>query len=168
MIDLTPYRDVFAGGRVALYDIDGVIADERHRQPYALRREWADYFVRMPYDTVWRQGRELYEAATITGWTVGYLTGRREDTRGWTVNWLQDNGFDHRAPLLMRPQEERAPLAELKTAVLRGMLDLADEVILYDDDPEVIACAQQIGGRARAVYCGWHVKPQRMVKRALA
>lgn len=167
MINLDPHRDRLFGRRIALLDIDGVIADERHRQHHALAREWGEYFAKMVHDTVWPQGRSLYDGCTYADWEPVYLTGRREDTRPWTVNWLQRHGFDHTLPLLMRPQEVRVPLAELKAAVVRELLRFTAAVAIYDDDPEVIAHAAQLPG-ARAVHCTWHIKPRRMVKAATA
>lgn len=151
--------------RLALYDLDGVLADDRHRVQYALARQWGTYFALMTRDKVWPQGRELYDAAHLTDWSIGYCTGRREDTREWTVDWLARHGFDHRAPLMMRPEEDRRPLAELKAVLIAEVIQQQGvEVILYDDDPHVIEQVNRVPG-ARAVWCSWYRKPERMVRR---
>lgn len=157
--------------RLALFDIDGVLADERHRQHHAINREWAEYFDhdRMKRDGVWRQGRELYENCHLVGFDVAYLTGRREDTRAVTEKWLRKKNFDTDLPLLMRPLRDRRPLAELKAAIIAEELRRGryDEIWMFDDDPAVIEQVCQVQG-AKARHCTWHVKPARMVRRALA
>lgn len=158
----------FRGDRLVFLDLDGVICDDRHRVQYALDREWGTYFGLMDRDTVWRQGRELYEACVLAGFDVAYLTGRREDNFRVTRKWLKRHGFDHKLPLIMRLGPDRRPLAEVKAGVIAETLAFGyDEVWLYDDDPHVIEQARPlIGPRAR--HCTWHIKPSRLVKRARA
>ena len=153
--------------RLAMVDIDGVVADDRHRVHHAMSRAWGDYFSLMPRDGVWPQGRELHDAVHVTDWDLSWLTGRREDTRPMTRDWLQRHGFDHRAPLIMRKLHDRRKLPELKALIVREALYVYDEVVLYDDDPLVIEAVQSVPG-ARAVWCGWHTKPNRLVQRGAA
>ncbi len=151
------------GDRLILLDIDGVIADDRHRVHYALAKEWYDYFARIEDDSVWPQGFELYAAGVAAGWEVGYLTGRREDLRDGTRRWLAEHGFDSDLKLYMRPVDDRRPLAELKAHFLQREVLLWEEVRLYDDDPEVIRLAGEHGR-----HCTWYRKDPRMVKKARA
>lgn len=156
--------------RLAFIDLDGVIADERHRVHHALAREWGTYFSAelMRLDGVFRQGRELYENCILAGFDIAYLTGRREDTRPTTKRWLKRNGFDHKLPLIMRKLEDRRPLAKVKAGVVWEALEFGyDEVYLYDDDPYVIEEVRQVTG-ARGRHCTWHIKPERMVRRQVA
>ncbi len=153
--------------RTALIDLDGVICDDRHRVEHALRRDWCSYFGMMGADTVWRQGRELYEACTLTGWDVAYLTGRRDQFRPVTRRWLDRHGFDADLPLLMRPDDSSSRLAEFKAGIVADLLGDYEALILFDDDPEVIKVVGQVPG-VRVRHCRWHVKPERMVKKARA
>lgn len=147
-----------------LLDLDGVICDDRHRVQHALDREWGTYFGLMVNDTPWPQGRQLYDAAILTGWDFAYLTGRREDTREWTLQWLVAHGYAVDVPLLMRPQDERRKLGELKADVVRQLLRKVPRVRLYDDDPDVIEHVAAVPG-AEAYHCTWHIKPKRLVHR---
>lgn len=156
---------VRTGERVAYIDLDGVVCDDRHRVHHAQARDWGDYFAKMTDDVPWRQGRDLYESAIMTGWDVAYLTGRREDTRGWTVEWLKRHDYDHTLPLVMRPEGQRMPLANLKALIVEETLRFVPEVILYDDDPEVIKAVSQVAG-AQAVHCTWHKKEKSLIKKA--
>lgn len=154
--------------RLAFIDLDGVIADDRHRVQYALDRQWYEYFDLMGDDKVWPQGQRLYEDCHLAGFDVAYLTGRREDTRRKTERWLKAHGFDHTLPLIMRKQEDRRRLAEVKKSVVAEAMHIyEDGVWMYDDDPEVIEQVRTIPG-ARARHCTWHIKPKRLVKKAIA
>ncbi len=152
---------------MAYFDLDGVICNDTHRVEHARARDWSTYFGLMTKDMPWRQGREAYEAAILAGWDIAYLTGRREDTREWTVAWLKEHGFDATAPLVMRPADQRMPLANLKALVVAETLRFVPEVILYDDDPEVIKAVAAIAG-AQAKHCTWHIKDTSLIKKALA
>lgn len=151
--------------RLALFDLDGVLCDDRHRVHHALAREWCEYFGLMGLDKPWRQGRELHDNCIAVGFdALGYCTGRREDTRGMTVAWLREHGYDHRAPLIMRGASDRRPLAEVKADVVTKLARTWDEVWLFDDDPHVIELASTVD-RVVAYHCTWYIKPSRLVKK---
>lgn len=159
--------------RLALFDKDGVLADERHRTPYAMAKDWGMYFhpELVAKDGVWPQGRTAYENEILVGSDVGYLTGRREDLRPVSVEWLRRHGFDHELPLIMRKEEHTSrggfPLPVLKAGIVRELLHVYDEVILYDDDPAVCEAVAAVPG-ARVRHCRWYLKPARLVRRAVA
>lgn len=152
--------------RLALLDLDGVICDDRHRVHHALERDWGAYFGLMDRDAVWRQGKDLYEACTLTDWDIAYLTGRRDGYRPVTQLWLRKHGFDHRLPLLMRPDDSSTRLAVFKAEVVSAMRGDYADLVLFDDDPEVIRVVGEHGVKVR--HCTWHIKPSKMVKKALA
>ncbi len=157
---------ILGGDRLALLDLDGVICDDRHRVEHALARRWGDYFGLMHLDTVWPQGRRLYEDVILAGFDVGYCTGRRRDYKPITRRWLKKRDFDHTLPLIMRREEDRRPLAEVKAGIVAEALEFGyREVWLWDDDPHVIELAARVPG-ATAKWCTWHTKPSRMVRRA--
>lgn len=158
--------------KLALLDIDGVLADDRHRVHYAIVRNWYSYFhpELMARDGVWPQGRALYERLLRQGYQVSYLTGRREDRRGVTTLWLLANGFDTRHAVRMRSTAISLPLANLKAERLRELIEGGDyrEVVLFDDDPEVVRLVHEQLGPQHAVHCTWHVKQKSLIKAAKA
>lgn len=80
--------------RLALLDIDGVLANDTHRVDHAINRRWVSYFdpKTVAKDGVWEQGHELAQRLVDEGWTVAYLTGRRSILRLTTEAWLDANG----------------------------------------------------------------------------
>ncbi len=154
--------------RLALYDIDGVIADTRHRDAYAVARDWGMYFSLMHLDGVWRQGVETLEYVLMCYDDVEFLTGRREDTREVTLAWLGKilpKPLRQDVKLRMRAIDDRTPLAELKARhIAEAMPRYPGGVALWDDDPAVIDAANRVlPGAGR--WCTWYTKPESIVRR---
>lgn len=156
--------------RVAFFDIDGVLADDSHRVEHALAKRWDSYFLlsAVAADTVWPQGRQALEQAQAEGWEIAYLTGRREDLRATTANWLLLNHFPA-GILHMRPCGVKKPLANLKADILTSIHAVSEktQLVLYDDDPEVIRLVRSLLGVHSAVHCTWHIKQQALVRTAV-
>lgn len=162
--------------RLALLDIDGLVANDSHRVDHAVNRRWATYFdpKLVAQDTVWPEGQQLAERLVDDGWTVSYLTGRRAVLRATTEAWLDQHGFPI-GRLIMREAAwqndiQSKPLAVFKVETMRRLLDRQDidALVLYDDDPEVVRHVQDEIGFIYAVGCYWNVKPKALIKKASA
>ena len=155
--------------KLALFDIDGVLANDQHRVQHALDRKWPAYFdpKAMAADPVWEQGRSAVEDARAKGYTIGYMTGRRDDRRTLTEDWLAENRFPF-GRVIMREFGEHEPLANLKTKKIQKLVsqNQFSHVVLFDDDPEVIRLVHEQVGVDNAVHCTWHVKEKALVKMA--
>jgi len=156
---------------LSLIDIDGVIADDRHREQYSINKQYVQYFdkVRMSNDAVWEEGRKLVEDRIKAGDTIAYLTGRREDRRQVTEEWLDRNHFPM-GRLTMRRFDQTMPLALFKAEYIHDLIASGnfESVVLFDDDPEVIRFVNEDVGPGHAVHCTWHIKPAKMVRAARA
>lgn len=123
---------------LAIIDIDGVLADVRHRLVHVERRpkDWDAFFAAAPQDTPLAQG--LQRAVDLAdGSDVVYLTGRPERCRHDTETWLADHGFP-RAPVLMRPDRERRPARYFKLDEVRRLARSAEVDVVVDDDRLVV------------------------------
>lgn len=156
---------------LSLIDIDGVIADDRHREQFSIAKQYVQYFdkERMSNDGVWEQGRDLVQDRMKRGDTIAYLTGRREDRRQVTEDWLDKHGFPM-GRLTMRRFDQTKPLAIFKADYIHDLLASGnfESVVLFDDDPEVIRFVNEDVGPGHAVHCTWHTKPAKMVRAARA
>lgn len=156
---------------VAFFDIDGVIANDMHRQHHALAKEWVEYFRpdAVTADGVWPQGRAAILSELRRGNEVQYLTGRRHDlikiTKGWFVRHNLYEATTHG-----RPAGVRTPLAIFKADFLEKYEreNPGVRVRLYEDDPEVVRVVRARLRDEAAVHCTWHIKPTAMVKKATA
>jgi hypothetical protein len=132
-------------GHLAVFDIDGVVADVRHRLHFLDRRpkDWARFFAAADRDPALAQGVELaleYAQTHVLVW----LTGRPEYLRPVTVAWLARHGLP--ADLLfMRPAGDHRPARRYKADQLRSVGRESTVDIMVDDDPEVVRELRKAG-----------------------
>lgn len=130
---------------LAVVDIDGVLADVRHRLQHvtASPKDWDAFFAAAPQDPLLEQGRDtvsrLGEAFDIV-----YLSGRPERCREDTVTWLRRHGLPE-GPLHLRPGGDRRPARLLKIEVLDRLSTDRRVGLLVDDDPLVLDAARDAG-----------------------
>lgn len=152
--------------RLALFDLDGTLSDDRHRVQHVLDGDWKTYFEpeRVGADTVLDEGMALVKKYQRAGYVIGYLTARRHVLRQTTEDWLDLNGFPQ-GRLYMKEWEEKRPAANFKADTLRHLLSLNvfEEVVLFEDDPETVAHVNNTTG-AHAIFITYYVKEKAMVK----
>ena len=139
---------------IVVVDIDGVIADVRHRLHFlrGRQRDWDGFFGAAPDDPPLAQGRSEIERATAQGLGIVYLTGRPERCRDATVTWLAEHGFPD-APLVMRSERDRRPARAFKVEALRD-LALRDRIVqVIDDDAAVVRAVSEAG--FPALHASW-------------
>ena len=156
---------------LVLLDIDGVVADDSHRVEYAVRKDWGIYFDQVSHDTPLKQGYDLaWKYAGMSDTEVQYLTGRRIDLYWKTVKWLGKHGFPNPEFITMRGFAHKNILARYKESVIRSALESGRyrSVVLFEDDPAVVAHVNAVFGEGTAVLCDWYVKNPEMVKYAQA
>lgn len=130
---------------LAVFDIDGVLADVRHRLRHVRARpkDWDAFFAAAVHDPPHRQGVEL-ALRHAADHEVLFLTGRPERTRRQTEAWLGDHGLrGHR--LVMRPEGDRRPAAVVKVELLRELARDRDLTVVVDDDPVVVDALRRAG-----------------------
>jgi phosphoglycolate phosphatase-like HAD superfamily hydrolase len=131
---------------VAVFDIDGVLADVRHRLHYVESRpkRWSAFFAAAGADGLLAEGAALLRSLAETH-EVRYLTGRPERLRAVTERWLTHHALPTE-PLAMRPVRDRRPSRVFKRDRLRGWL--AQEAVIelvVDDDPQVVQMVRDLG-----------------------
>jgi hypothetical protein len=126
-------------------DIDGVIADVRHRLHHLAGKpkDWAAFFAAAPADPLLSAGAEVARIAAAEHDLV-YLTGRPEHLHAQTQAWLNDNGLPP-GLLLMRAEGDRRPGAVIKLAQLLQLGLQCRVELVVDDDPDVVATLRRAG-----------------------
>ena len=130
----------------AVIDIDGVIADVRHRLHFleSKPKDWDSFFAAMAGDALLPEGRAVVERLAVDHELV-YLTGRPQNTRGLTQAWLEEHGLP-RARLIMRSARDRRPARQTKPALLRDLTADGHRVgVVVDDDPQVCDALERAG-----------------------
>ncbi len=130
---------------LAIVDIDGVVADVRHRLHHIERRpkDWDAFFAAAPDDPPHPEGVAVVQRLAEDHEIV-FLTGRPGWLRAATENWLEANGIGgHR--LVMRPRNDRRPAAQVKLELVRQLAEGRQLDVIVDDDQAVIATLRQAG-----------------------
>lgn len=137
---------------LAVFDIDGVVADVRHRLHHLERRpkDWGGFFAAAGDDTPLDEGVAL-AADLARRHDVAWLTGRPEWLRAATTLWLDRYGLPA-GDLFLRGNADRRPARLYKLGVLRR-LARRQIAAFVDDDMQVVEAAQQAG--YPAVLADW-------------
>ena len=134
-----------ADRKLAVVDIDGVLADVRHRLHHVQRspKDWGAFFAAARHDPPLEQGldtvRQLAEAFTVV-----YLSGRPEHCRADTLRWFRKHDVPP-GELHLRPPGDHRPARLVKVEALRRLSREAPVAVLVDDDPDVLAGARAAG-----------------------
>lgn len=130
---------------LAIVDVDGVVADVRHRLGHLARRpkDWDRFFADAVDDPLLDEGAAVVRRLDDDHEVV-FLTGRPAHCRADTERWLEANGLGgHR--LVMRPPGSFRPAAEAKVAMLAEVAVGREVGIVVDDDPSVVAAMRAAG-----------------------
>ncbi|MFN2538380.1 MAG: hypothetical protein ABR549_09535 [Mycobacteriales bacterium] len=138
---------------LAVFDIDGVLADVRHRVHHleGRRKDWSAFFGAAPKDGVHEEGRELaLEAAKDC--EIAYVTGRPEWCRPDTERWLRAHGLP-RGRLSMRRNGDHRPAAQAKLRLLQDLAAGRTVAVVVDDDLDVCEAYEEAG--FAVLRAGW-------------
>ncbi len=131
---------------VAVFDIDGVLADVRHRLHHVASRpkDWDAFFGAAADDPPLTEGLGAVATADRAGHVIVYLTGRPERCRAATLTWLADQGLPP-GELFMRDDTDRRPARITKVAALRRLSRRYRVEAFVDDDAAVVEAVRAAG-----------------------
>lgn len=131
---------------LAIVDIDGVVADVRHRLHHidgGGRKDWDAFFAAARDDPPHAEGVAVVETLAREHEVV-FLTGRPRHLERDTQAWLAEHGMGgHR--LVMRPEGNRGPAAQVKLRQLRELATGRTVAVVVDDDATVLEAMEAAG-----------------------
>jgi phosphoglycolate phosphatase-like HAD superfamily hydrolase len=130
---------------IAVVDIDGVVADVRHRLHHieGRRKHWGAFFAGAGEDPPHPEG--LAVVATLAAdHEVVFLTGRPERLRAVTEEWLDAHGIGGRR-LVMRDARDHRPAPVFKLDEIARLAGSRSVAIVVDDDARVLAALRAAG-----------------------
>jgi phosphoglycolate phosphatase-like HAD superfamily hydrolase len=136
---------------LAVFDIDGVVADVRHRLHHLdPPRSWPAFFRAAGRDALLPQGARLV-AELGAAHDIVWLSGRPEWLRSTTRAWFIRHGLPNEE-LHLRPARDYRPARLYKLDVLKS-LAARGVAAFIDDDAEVVDAA--LGAGYPAVLADW-------------
>lgn len=147
---------------LAVIDLDGVVADVRHRLHHldGRRPRWGAFFAAAPDDPPLAEGVALV-ADLATRHRIVWLSGRPDGLRAVTVGWLRQNQLPA-GRLELRPDGDYRPAAVFKLERLHALRRLGPIEAVVDDDPRVIEAARTAG--FPAVLSTWVERGARLAR----
>lgn len=132
---------------LAVFDVDGVLADVRHRLRHVERRpkDWDAFFAAAPDDPPLAQGVALARESA-RDCEVVYVTGRPERCRSDTLAWFARHGLPE-GTLRMRRERDRRPARVAKPELLRELARGRAVAVVVDDDVAVCDAYERAGFR---------------------
>jgi phosphoglycolate phosphatase-like HAD superfamily hydrolase len=132
---------------LAVFDLDGTLADVRHRLHHlgGRRKDWAAFFAAASDDPILPEGLAL-AAASAEDCEVVYVTGRPERCRADTLAWLERYGLPE-GTLSMRRSGDHRPARLAKPQLLRRLAAGRTVAVVVDDDDEVCDAYEKAGFR---------------------
>ena len=133
------------GRPLAVIDIDGVVADVRHRLRFVegAPKDWDAFFAAATDDPALEVG-----VARVAGLAaehdIVFVTGRPERCRRDTEAWLTRAGIGG-WPVVMRRNGDRRPARQTKLHEIRTLARTAAVALVVDDDPDVCATLTEAG-----------------------
>ncbi|SDL21783.1 hypothetical protein SAMN04488074_109302 [Lentzea albidocapillata subsp. violacea] len=131
---------------VAVLDIDGTVADVRHRLHLLdsdSPSKWADFFDAAGDDEVLPQGAELAHKLAADH-DIVWLTGRPARIMELTRRWLAEQGLPPGA-LLMQREGDKRPARVVKLERIQELQYRHTVVMIVDDDPRVVRHLREAG-----------------------
>ncbi len=150
------------GPTFVVVDLDGVLADTRHRLHWLDIRpkQWSRFFAAAVDDPVLPEGRAAVELAAQAHQIV-YLTGRPANYRDETSSWLTQHALPA-GELLMRTARDHRPAPQMKLDELRRLQRRGEIVMVIDDDEAVVRAIEQIG--IPVTLAQWMPEPRRQAR----
>jgi hypothetical protein len=129
----------------AVVDIDGVLADVRHRLHHVSGRpkNWPAFFAAAADDALLAEGDRTVRALAEV-YDVVYLSGRPERLRSVTEAWFARHCLPD-GPLLLRREGDFRPSRVFKVEALIELARTRTVVVLVDDDERVLTAAREAG-----------------------
>lgn len=136
---------------LAVFDLDGTLADVRHRLHLVDRRprDWDAFFTAARADPPLPQGVALARESA-RDCDVAYVSGRPERCRDDTLAWLREHGLPE-GELHLRADADRRPARVAKPALLRRAARGRVVAVVVDDDPMVCDAYERAGFRVLRV-----------------
>jgi len=133
-----------------IVDIDHTLSDAFWRDSMIGNVPWDEYHEQSKNDKPCKEIIELVNALEYVGHSIIIVTGRNENHRAITVQWLIDNNVKV-DQLLMRPEGDFTKNGEMKIRLIKDFFesesikDTGEPILLIDDNEDTIMEFNKLG-----------------------
>lgn len=138
---------------IVICDLDGTLCDISHRLPLVRnlpegqKKDWKGFFDGLVNDTMRQEVADMLESYISKGHPIFFVSGRPDNYRAWTEDWLRRNfTIPPHTALFMRPAGDKRPDTDVKKEIyeryFKGKYPI--EVVI-DDRPSVIRMWEEEG-----------------------
>ncbi len=134
-----------------IFDIDGTVANPKNRLKYLEKpnKNFSLFMYHMKDDTRIEPVKYIYDLLLKDGNNIIFASGRNENYRDMTEEWLLKHGFIDYQKLYMRKEKDNRPDKIIKRELYQEMLDDGFKpTICFDDRLSVVKMWKEIG-----VFC---------------
>lgn len=131
---------------IVICDLDGTLSSASWRLPFVKNKDWKGFYDRIPFDRPNQEVLRFLHSRDAAGGKTIYLTGRPEDYRDITSDWLRRHGLRD-SPLLMRRSGDFRPDYVVKEEILDTKLKSMEVELVIEDRTNVIAMWKRRGFR---------------------
>lgn len=118
-------------------DLDGTLCDVEHRRHFTAEKNWPAFYANLEFDKPRVFVMRMLEVLRDE-YDIFFVSGRPEEYRGKTIEWLDKYGIYTYVGLYMRPNRDNRPDTEIKKEILNTHLKGRKIVLAIDDRPSVI------------------------------
>lgn len=162
-----PNLGLFLGRKMAIFDIDGVLADNSHRLHYALEdKDYEKYYSaeEVLKDKLILPGIDLLQALK-DDYNIHFVTARNKICCGATAQWLSENviayGYTENAiTTVYRDEHDFRPSPIVKVEQMRKLFKFLNvsednaEGLFIDDDPENVKAIEKAFPKFKGLVFG--------------
>lgn len=127
--------------RTIIVDLDGTLCDASARAVHLQKtpKDWQAFYTNLEADQIFEGAQWIVQKALTDGFTVLYVTGRDEEYRSQTENWLQRHELLRpNTRLYMRPAGDRTDDVVVKTRLYRDQIKDQYAILFVLEDRQSI------------------------------
>lgn len=130
--------------KTVVCDLDGTLFNIDHRLHFLKNKDWDGFFGAVRGDTPNEWCVKLLDGLIMVGVEVIFVSGRNEQARLATEEWLYELGFGD-CKLYMRPAGDFRPDYEIKRMYFEKRLCDRDILFVIEDRTQVVQMWRSLG-----------------------
>jgi uncharacterized HAD superfamily protein len=131
-----------------IFDIDSTLSDDNHRSHYLMQtpKDWDNYYSNLIHDSAIEPSVRALQALYNDGHKIILCTGRPEQYRELTMQWLEKHNILIHDLFMRLPEDGRVRNAEAKRIMIeRIKLAGYNPIAVYEDNPYSVEMWKSLG-----------------------